>query len=436
MKVNSSPKIRRLSVINIRAIFVSCITLVNLIYGINLQVFGQNFSTYVELSQTGKEVGILGNYLLNSNTASAQFTNTLYKGGKLDEAIINKASNRLGGNNRFGGDASYGLYYVQHPKRNDSITKMGYFLAMNWKANASAEFSSDLFNWVFRGNKEYAGTKSYLGGSRFNLVTWREVKGGLMWEKKSGKNRVEFGVNLALLQGRTLFNTRLTQLEVEMDTLGTYLDIKSRMNASISAPNRNAYDGRAYGLALGGFFVTEYEKGFFKFEISDLGFLNFDTKTRLISNDTLFRYQGYRFNSTQGLADSISNFFTLNSVKAKYNVRDIQNSAMLITPAWFKIAYEFKLKKNAGLEFGVMERLAYGWFPYLYSQYRVNLTPSFNLKTRISYGGYGGLSLGLYLDKRFGNHFAIGIGSNAFEGFILPKVANGQGAYINVRALF
>jgi hypothetical protein len=403
---------------------------------LNNFVLAQNFSPLVESQETGKEIGIQGSYLLNSNILTANFTNTLYKGGFIDDALVDKASNRLGKNNRFGGDANYGLYFIQHPVHTDSVNKIGYYVAYNWKANLSTEFSEDLFNWVFKGNKNYLGGTSYLGGSRFNLLTWREIQGGLMWDKKTEKTKVKIGIMASFIQGRTLFNTRLTQLEVAMDIVGFNMDVKSRVAASISGTNNHWYEGQGYGGSIGAYLVTEYEKGTFKFEMNDLGIISFNKNTRQLSNDTLFRWEGYRFDSFKGLSDSISNFVDSENLKTKYRVRDEHKAATILTPAFFKLAYEFKLNKKSGLEFGLVERLAYGWYPYLYGHYRIQLGESFKIGARLSYGGYGGVSVGLYLDKKFGKHFAAGIGSNALEGFILPKIANGQACMINFRGIF
>ncbi len=396
----------------------------------------QNFSFYTEGGQSGQAVGIVGNYSINSNILTAKFINTLYKGGKLDDATKDKASKRLGKNNRFGGDVGYGLFYIQHPKRSDSTAKVGYFVALNWKANLSASFSKDLFNWVFQGNKDYAGTKSYLGGSKFNLMTWRELQGGLLWEKKKGKVNIRSGITLSVLQGRALFNARLTQLEVDMDSLGYALDVTSKIGVSASAPNRHFTDGRAYGGAIGGFLITEYEKGTFKFEVNDLGALFFDKNTQQITNEGKFHWEGYKFNSFKGIGDSIANFVKVDALKTKYQIKEDRQAATMLMPAWFKLAYEFKLPKNQSIEFGLMERITYGWFPYLYSHYNLQATPGFRFGARLSYGGYGGLSVGLYLDKKFGKNFAASIGSNTVEGFVLSKVANGQGVFLNLRGMF
>lgn len=398
--------------------------------------YGQGFSYLAESTESGKEVGIQGSYLLNSNIFTAQFTNTLYRGGYVGDEVIDKASKRLGKNNRFGGDANYGLYYIQHPVCTDSIQKIGYYVGYNWKANLGTAFSEDLFNWIFKGNKNYLGGTSYLGGSRFNLLTWRELQGGIMWEKKLPKTHVKMGLILGFLQGRTMFNTRLTQLEVNMDTAGFSMDVKSRIAASITATNKNWYDGQGYGGTIGAYLITEYEKGTFKFEISDLGVISFNKNTRQISNDTLFRWEGYRFNSTKGLADSISNFLDSENLKTKYRVRDEHKAATILTPAYFRLAYDFKINQVSGLEFGMVERIAYGWFPYLYGHYRLDMGHAFKLGARVSYGGYGGVSVGLFLDKKFGKHVAIGLGSPALEGFILSKLGNGQSAMINIRGLF
>lgn len=403
---------------------------------LNTVVVAQNFNPWVNSKESGKEIGLSGTYFLNSTVFTAGFTNTLYSGGFLEDKLINKASERLGKTNRLGGDASYGLYFLQQPVNNDSVKKTGYYIAYNWKGNLSAEFSEDLFNWIFKGNKNQLGRTSNLGESNFNLLTWRELQGGILWERKTQKTQVKVGLIASIIQGRSLFEAQINQLDIAMDTAGFSMDINSKVSAKSSAPNKDGIAGQGYGGSIGAYLVTDYEKGTFKFEMNDVGFISFNTNTRQLSNDTAFRWEGYTFNSFNGLSDSLTSFVNSENLKNRYRVKDEHKAASIFLPAFFKLAYEFKLNTKSGLEFGMVERLAYGWFPYLYLHYRAELGHSMTIGTRLSYGGYGGLNVGLYLDKKFGKHFAAGLGSNAIDGFILPNLANGQACMLNIRGLF
>lgn len=409
-------------------LFITSLILVCLPWSIS---FGQEFSPFTSKGK-GIYTGLQAGYSLNSNILSAGFRNTLYKGGYLERSTTEKAANRLGNNNRLGGDASYGIFFIKNPLENDSTRRLGYFFGLHYKANLSAGFSSDAFRWVFLGNRTYTNQKAYLGGSRFSLLTWRALSGGLIWEKQSENAWVRYGLSASILQGRAVVNARLTQLEISMDDQAMYMDVKSRVRFSTSSANASAFDGRAFGAGLNAFLTTGTSVGTFRVEINDFGLMSFDASTQHFSNDTSFRWVGYRFNSLRGIGDSLQAYFGNDALKQEFNIKEFEGKATVLTPAWIKFAYEFNLGKQSGIEIGAVERLTYGWFPYLYGQIKHNVNEGFMLSTRLSYGGFGSLSLGFQVNKQIGKHVIIGLGSHAFEGFIVPKSGNGQSFYFSI----
>jgi hypothetical protein len=60
------------------------------------------------------------------------------------------------------------------------------------------------------------------------------------------------------------------------------------------------------------------------------------------------------------------------------------------------------------------------------------INPKIAISATVGYGGYGKFSYGLGAFANLGKGFIVYAGSNNLEGFITPKKACGQSAYISL----
>ncbi|MBA3970913.1 MAG: hypothetical protein H0X46_01990 [Bacteroidetes bacterium] len=61
-----------------------------------------------------------------------------------------------------------------------------------------------------------------------------------------------------------------------------------------------------------------------------------------------------------------------------------------------------------------------------------SIKPNFIVSGTFGYGGYGKFNYGVGLFANLGKGFVVYAGSNNLEGFIAPKKACGQSAYISL----
>ena len=68
-------------------------------------IFGDEFK-----DGSTTHVGIMGDYDINSNAITNQFTKKIYKGGYLNEELKNSILSRIKNDNRIGGNVNSGIF--------------------------------------------------------------------------------------------------------------------------------------------------------------------------------------------------------------------------------------------------------------------------------------------------------------------------------------
>ena len=384
---------------------------------------------------TGKFVlGTVNEFSMNSNGLNNKFIYQLSADGYITSEIKNHISSKLKANHQFGGDINTSIFFSQ---RLDSIFKakrFNYFIQAGSRTHFNGNFTKDLFNFTFFGNKKFAGKTANLSGSNFSLLQYQQLQLGIFSHQK---NNSKIGSSISLLNGRNYLSWDINQLTIHTDELGEQIDVNAVITKHQSDTLNNTYKG--LGLSLAFYYEKELNlshlnenfKGWFRFEVSDIGFINWNKNAITSSIDTVFEYKGFQIENLLKINDSIFN--ELDSIRDNSNFSK-KESFQTILPANLNITFAQSYKKHT-LVVGAIHRIPANFNTYVYLQESYKLNDRYSIFGLIGYGGYGKTNIGIggYLNY---STFKLKIGSNNIEGLIVRNYSAGTNIYLSAKKYF
>jgi hypothetical protein len=362
----------------------------------------------------------------NSTSIPASFSNSFLFPRFIDETLKKNAIDRLTSKNRFGTLLHTKIGIIFYP---DSV----------WKAQQQAlqfqyrnqyivgtEFSSDFFKLIFNGNAQFAGQTANLGNTHFSILNFESFNFGYLKAFKSSGLLVQFG----LVRGRNYTNLNIRKGGLFTSLDGTQLNVDFTGNFEQSSRFSNQYQSNP---SMGASFSLEYnlklpKKFDLDFKAEDIGFINWNEKTELISRDTSFDFNGINLNNIINTNKDLA--FIGDSLLNKLRGPSIQGSTMVALPAFFmaRLSKRFSNNWNTSLE------INYRYFTGYRIQKRVEIGKRFKnnryILFNISQGGFGNFQTGIQFVLINNERHFLKIGTIANEGFISKKMS-GNGVMIN-----
>lgn len=372
-----------------------------------------------------------GSFDIGSNAITSKFLKNFYTGQFLDAELKDKTFKKLGKRNRIGFDLNYGLRIAQMP---DTSSAWGYYASINNILHLDMGFTEDLFRLYFGGNKQYAGKTAELSKSNFQLLSYRQLKGGFI---KQGNNSI-WGLGLSFIKGENYVSGQMNKGSLFTEEDGLYIDLETQLKAQMSDTSNTTFsDFVGWGLGVDFFYSAQLnDKSKLNFEVADFGFISWGSKSLTIENDTSLRFEGIEVDNIINLGDSIFNGFTTDSILDTLNATSSKGAFSRLLPGYLSVAYQNQIKEKIALNAGLIYRLNANYFPYIYFGSDIKLGDKVNFMGRLSYGGYATLGLGLGFDFSLARFLDLRIYSNHVEGYLLPGAATAQGVAINLTAHF
>ena len=372
-----------------------------------------------------------GNYEAGAGPMDNSFLNSYYLGRFINKSMKDRVRERLSAENSFGGDQEESLYFFQKADSTFSKGKLDVFVAIKNRAHLDGSFTDDLFKVYFYGNKEYENKSVKIGKSNFSFFEYQELQAG--FRKKFGKadNQWVFTFGLSAISGQNYYGFVNHSSEIYTAPDGEYLDIKAKAEYNRSS-RKNTSFGAGNGVGASIALKMEYQKGKNNFmcSVSDLGFINWNSRSTVLSADTSFRYRGLYL---KNIFDTLQlNFSDSVFVNGLYNKNE-KKSFRSILPAWIQLEWNHKyLDDRLLIDISGKYRILSNYYPQLRLEGNWKFFSLLSIGISAQYGGYTGLGVGIHLHSELGKGFIITAGSNYIDGYLMPEIRSGQNLYFSL----
>ena len=380
-------------------------------------------------------------YLYAGNTAlSYEKLKRMYDKKVLEAADIDDFIKGLKKENLFGIGQDYQILGLGFQIRTKKEKDYDFSFTAVDKFGASFLYSDNFLKLAWKGNKQFAGTKTDLGPLRMNVNYSREYCFGSAFPIIGREDKVGLraGFRVKYIQGIASIYMDKSQLSIFTDSSGrsVTLDMDYQIQAAgFKKFSPFAFSGSGIGLDLG---ATIYLSKNFEIAASllDIGEIKYTKDIRKFSKKGTFSYEGLvvgnlfgdpRLQETQ---DSIQYLFKPEQTDG--------NSYMKPLGTRFIIQAEIKtprkdVKNREYVANAIFLTYAQGLNnlsgittrPFVSVGYNHDFHDVFDMGLAVSYGGFNGLALGTFLSFNIGHTLKFGVGSDNLTAFIYKKLGTG-----------
>ena len=392
-------------------------------------IFAEEF-----LGSSKTRIGVSADYDLNSNAFTNAFVMKFYTGGYIDNDLKNSVLDRAINTNRIGGNFNYGINGVFKLDSLNHNKNISFFFSVRDRSHVDAQFSKDLYKVGFYGNSQYAGETANFSNFSLNLLRYQQIQIGLFSSKLDSAAR--WGIGISFLKGEQYLTVAAKKAELFTSENGEYIDFSTELYAAKSDTAHKgigAFNG--FGTSVDMFFEAPFQTRFgvskLRVCVSDIGFIQFNNQTLKVTQDSTFHFTGLKVNGFNDLQDSTQGDTSQDSIingVAPFKKRSY--SATL--PAILDLNYETHFASYFHLKEGIRYVFNGNYKLLAYVTGKFYFNPNFMLSATFGYGGYGLLNYGIGINAKLSKTFVLYAGSNNIEGYIAPKKACGQGAYISL----
>ncbi len=383
---------------------------------------------------TKTRIGLVADYGINATALTSQFINKFYKGGFIDADLKDKVLKRTKKMNTIGADLNYGIYVgikldsIFH-KKNISL-----FFSVRDRAHFDARYSRDFYKVGFYGNSDFAGETADFNDFNLNFLRYQQLQVGLFSSKYDSAAR--WGIALSFLKGEQYASIFAQKAELFTSEDGQYIDFNTNMQVAMSDTAKKgigAFNG--FGASIDIYFEAPFKTRFgdskLRVSVADVGSIKFNDKSLFMNQDSLFHYEGFNVSSVYDLQDSTFANTSQDSIIS--TIAPFKNQSFSVTlPSVLNLSYETRFTKHFEMVEGIRYVFNGNYHLLVYVKGNFIINPKFIISATLGYGGYGKFNYGLGAFANLGKGFIIYAGSNNLEGFITPKKACGQSAYISL----
>ncbi len=390
--------------------------------------FNNDFLYYTKY---GRSVSMHGEYDFNSTAIQNGFVNKFITGGYLDSTIKTKALDKMSAENRAGGSYALGITAFWGAKG----SKYSFITGLKQVEFFNSTFSHDFFAMTFFGNKMFAGKTANIGGTTINHFKFQEVKLGFIWDRIDTTAKVGFSVSY--LKGQSLFqvNTGTSSVYTAADASEIYLNMHGSFTASDTSKNKQglgAFNGNGASAEFFADMPYQSKLGPCKFylAVNNLGFIRWNQNTMNLKMDTNYIYKGVLTNNIFLVSDSGIKQLSKDSLYSKL-VQSSKKPKSTNLPTSFFIVHSIKFNSFFTLNNGFRHLFQGNYKPYIFAEGVFNITRNLSTTLHVGVGGYGNLTYGLNVEYKL-KMWCIRAGSNALQGYIIPKQTMGQGIFFSL----
>jgi len=399
---------------------------------VSLNILKAQFNNdFLYYEKYGTSINLHAEYELNSTAIQNDLIDKFIYGGNIDSATKAHSQKRLQAKNRIGGNYFAGATAFFGAK--DS--KYRFIAGLKQVELVNASFSDDVFNLGFYGNKMFEGKTANIGNVNINHFKYQEIKLGLIWDNID--TTAKLGFSLSYLKGQSLLqiNTGAASIYTASDASQIDFNAHGSVIMSDTGKGKNGianFNGN--GMSAEFFADMPYTSALgpskFFVSVNNLGFIKWNPNTVYYNADTSYIFKGVTVNNVFQLNDASVKNLTKDSLVKKLTQHGRQSVSTNLPMSLF-ILHTINFSKLFALNTGFRYFFNGNYKPYLYAEGQFTLHKNFTATAHIGYGGYGKLSGGVNVEFKMKKIY-VRIGSNAIQGYVLPKQSLGQGLFFSL----
>ena len=166
--------------------------------------------------------GINGNMHSLSNSLSNKFVYAVFTNKFIDNNL--KKTNAISNANNYFNSINFQLYYKSHFKNKSGL---GYLISLSDHYYTNIRFSRDYFNFLFYGNKEFAGKTADLSGFKLNFIKYQKLRFGLSISKW---DILSIFLSAAMVRGLRNLRVEFNNAGIYTEQTGEYVDFNLNYN--------------------------------------------------------------------------------------------------------------------------------------------------------------------------------------------------------------
>lgn len=395
-----------------------------------VQVVGQRilpFDARVDLNPGFRNtVALSGLFDYNANTVRNEFPLAILQGGFLERDLRKRVSDGLKEKGNTAGFILSGS--IQWTGATCWTKKPSWrpIVSVAHHEQSGLSFTADQFDLTFFGNSGFQEQTAILAPSAYQQIRYQTVGGGVLDQRSGsfvrfdmirGQSMARADVRWASLftgsDGRVLRSALLGDY-VASDTAGSGFDRTNGLGGALSARwVFSARRNKAIRFGMG---------------VEDLGVIVWNKNSVQVDQDTLIRFVGWQ----------VENLFALDAVlvneQAVVDTFGLGYGSGRITQlAPFRVYADVSLPlgSNRRLDVSLEHRHLPGFIPQLSVQGSQILGSRSMVGATLSYGGFGGLRLGVAAKRRIGEHVLVTLSTPQLPGLITSRVS-GIGMFVGV----
>ena len=392
---------------------------------VSFSAFAQEPNYVFEDTINDKNLVKLSSYnSYSSNRFNNEFMDKFLFGGTIDQELKDKNANRLGRMNTIGGEFE---------QRVDSYTPdinlfkkehLGLKLSFSDNHYISSNLPSDLFQLAMNGNESYQGDSLDFTFAHAQYLHYQKLSVGFFDERNlssiqisyvTGSKAAEFG----LYSSHFYTSPNADSIAASLSGSGLLTDRFSPYWA---------FQGGGFSIDIDYNFIFEgkmKDRQIINFKINNLGMIiwNRSTKNYVIQSNTSFN--GFDIQDILNGDSTATQIDVLDTL----GISETTGRYIDFLPVEFVVQ---KLPDNA-LErkwqaiYGFKTIMSPDYFPYLYAGAYYRPTPEFSVSSRLSYGGFAGVRMGVNFNYWLKEKLYFGAGTFDLIGLLSKKIGFGRG---------
>ena len=380
-------------------------------------------------------IGIRAEGLSNSTALSGKATNAGLFGGYITEEERQFMLDRSKEENITGNFSNLSVYFAHRIDSLDGDPKshLTYFFQVTDRQEINALFSQDALSVALFGNKQFAGDTAKFSPLSYNQYRYNQLQMGI---NKTYSNGFKFGLGLSFIYGQSNISGTSPQLYVYTTPTGDQIKGAAKVVLNQTDPQHRdlfAYNGAGASMDLSINFPIHLisdstRPARFIAAISDLGFVNWNSKSEEFLVDSVFTYSGSDISNVFDPAGGITSGTPgdyLDSISTKTHVA---YTSVLPYTIFVQLKQEFQ---NSEVSVGLTFRDYANYSAFFFTTYSRFFGEHWNLGGQVNFGGYGKLGFGVHagFDSK---KIVAKLGSSNVEGFINPKKWAGQSLFLTL----
>jgi len=390
--------------------------------------FGQNmYQIYEDSVLNNQSFRLTSSNDFSTSSINNMMTSKFIFGGHISPEI--KADNIQKDFNAMGGEFNQKIeYFNLNSLKNWS--NVGLTFAISDNNFISSNYTPDLWNLAFYGNSNYLGDTLDLSYTHFQYLHFQKYEVGF-YDKRT-QSYVRFG----LLTGNRSINYQLGKSLFHTASDGSSIDAQLFGEGFNTDSVSGYFDVNGYGASIEinhNFIFNKDPKNqqVVNFNLSNIGAIRWSKNTSYQIIDSAFNFNGLPYNNLTNFED-----YTTDDLLDTLGVSVGQTTRVEALPIRIsiqKIPNRLNTAKFQSI-LGFKAILLPDYRPLIYGGVYYKPIDNLGLSTRLIYGGFSGLKMGLTANFWSGNKFYIGVGTNDLVGIISEQHGYGKSFSLSIQA--